>query len=70
MKIVDFLVKKVGIEKAELYNKVSHDMINQSENFNGKILNISDPYEKADVYSKIDYSGILNYLDDYIGKTR
>ena len=66
----DFLVEKVGIEKADLYRKVFRDMIVMFGEYDKELETISDPYAKAEAYKKISYASILEYLDDYVEKTR
>lgn len=66
----DFLVEKVGIEKADLYKKVFKDMILLSNGYNMKIETISDPYIKAEEYKKLSYVKVLEYIDEYVEKTK
>jgi hypothetical protein len=66
----DFLIEKVGIEKADLYKKVFKDMILLSDEFLKKMETISDPYAKAGEYKKISYAEVLEYIDEYIEKTK
>lgn len=66
----NFLIEKVGIEKADLYKRVFKDMILLSNGYNIKIETISDPYIKAEEYKKISYATVLEYIDEYIEKTK
>ena len=66
----EFLIEKVGIEKADLYKRVFKDMILLSDEFLKKMENISDPYAKAGEYKKISYAEVLEYIDEYIEKTK
>ena len=66
----DFLIGKVGIEKADLYLKVVKDMTDLSKGYYSKFEKISKPSDKAELYSQLDYSSVLKYLDEYIGKIR
>ena len=66
----DFLVEKVGIEKADLYRRVFRDMIVSFGEYDKEIETISDPYAKAAAYKKISYTSILEYIDEYIEKTK
>lgn len=66
----NFLIEKVGFEKADLYRKVFRDMVISSEGYNKKIETISDPYAKAAEYKKISYASVLEYIDDYVEKTK
>ena len=66
----DFLVEKVGIEKANLYKKVFKEMIISSNGYNKAIETISDPYAKASEYKKINYATSFDIIDEYAEKTR
>ena len=66
----DFLIQNVGIEKANLYKKIFKDMVILSNNYYNKMKTISDPYEKAAEYKKINYTTIFDYIDDYVEKTK
>ena len=66
----DFLIEKVGIEKADLYRKVFRDMIVLSGEYSNEIETISDPYAKAEAYKRISYASVLEYIDEYIEKTK
>ena len=66
----DFLIERVGIEKADLYRKVFRDMIVLSDEYGKQIETISDPYAKAAAYKRISYASVLDYLDEYIEKTK
>lgn len=63
-----FLIEKVGIEKADLYFTVSKDMQRLSASYFEQVKSASDPYQKAELYSNINYSTILAYLDEYENK--
>ena len=60
-----FLTEKVGIEKTDLYFTVSKEMQRCSAPYYERLKDISDPYEKAELYSEIDYSDVLDILDEF-----
>lgn len=66
----NFLIENVGAEKANLYERIYKDMIRLSNEYNESIHHISSPYDKALAYDKIDYSTILEYIEEYKNQDR
>lgn len=56
----NYLYNVLGIEYADLYNKINSLMLNNSLS-----ISIKDPYEKAKKYSKIDYSIVIDILNGF-----
>ena len=61
-----FLRDKLGDEVAELYLQISDEMTKKSEDYYKKISQVSDPFEKAELYDNIDYTELYQIVDDYM----
>ena len=66
----NFLKDKIGIEKANLYKKISFDMFYIAREFFRDSVRTSDPIVKAELYEKNDYSEIIKYLEEQIMKEK
>ena len=62
----DFLRDKLGDEVAELYSQIYVEMMKKSEDYYKKISQVSDPFEKAELYDNIDYTELYQIVDDYM----
>lgn len=60
-----FLYKKKNLKIANLYQDVSNSMKRSFSDFGKQIQIISDPFQKAEVYKRIDYSDALDLIDKY-----
>lgn len=58
-----FISDKVGNNKAKLYKVVSDKMIEKSKEYFENISRLDDPFEKARLYEKIDYSEMYQIID-------
>ena len=65
-----FLSNKVGSEIAELYEIVSIKMIEKTTEYYKKISYINNPFEKENLYEKIDYTEIFQILNNYSKKSK
>lgn len=61
----NFLTGRLGDEVAELYQLISHKMIEKSSCYYDKLFQVSDPFEKARLYEDVDYSEIHQIIDNY-----
>ncbi len=64
----DFLNEKLGAEYAQLYKKLSSEMITESSGYNSKIQNISNPYDKAKIYNNINYINSSSTISKFVSK--
>lgn len=62
----DFLRDKLGEKVAELYSQISVEMMKKSEDYYKKVFQVSDLYEKAELYDNIDYTDLYQIVDNYI----
>lgn len=62
----DFLRDKLGDEVAKLYSQIYVEMMKKSEDYYKKISQVSDPFEKAELYDNIDYTELYQIVDDYM----
>lgn len=62
----DFLLEKRGRDIADLYDLISNDMWEKSKGYNEKLSQISNPYEKAQLYETIDYGESHKKLDEFL----
>ena len=60
-----FLTETGGIEKTDMFYRVAKMMNELSCSYNEKIQTISNPQEKAEIYSELDYSSVLDYLEHF-----
>ena len=61
----DFLSIKVGNDEAELYESLSLRMCEKSNEYYNKIVQVENPFEKAQLYETIDYTEEYSLLDNY-----
>lgn len=61
-----FLSNKISEKMAELYEMLSIKMIEKSKDYYNKLGQISDPFEKAELYKEIDYSDLYLLIDSYM----
>lgn len=61
-----FLCNKKGLVIANLYQNVSESMKKSSLDFGKRIKVITNPFDKAELYSKMDYSEAMKIIEDYI----
>ena len=61
-----FLRDKLGEKVAELYLQISDEMTKKSEDYYKKLSQVSDPFEKAELYDNIDYTDLYQIVDTYI----
>ena len=62
---LDLIKRTNKDEVASLYENVRNTMIEQSNNYNSKMIKVSNPIEKAKLYSEIDYSKAHSLINKY-----
>ncbi len=65
---VKILTDKLGNEVGELYSQISTEMMKKSNDYYKKLSQISNPFEKANLYDNIDYTELYQTLDNYTNK--
>lgn len=60
-----FIKKEKNQEIADLYQKVDDMMIKENQNYQRALSTISNPYEKAQIYSKIEYKKALELIENF-----
>ncbi len=64
----EFLTNKSSEETAKLYEQLSNKMVEKSSSYYDKLLQVSDPFEKARLYEDVDYTEVFKIIDDYKNK--
>lgn len=67
---IELIKKTSGEEVANLYQYVRNYMIEQNKNYIDKMHKISNPTEKAKVYSEIDYSKAHMLINEYKSRSQ